>query len=1215
MGKTIIFLLTFACALLSQAQTRRQMGGVYCAYPTPNVETGKEVPHAMEDDGVDAFSAPEGYAPFYISHYGRHGSRWMPKDSRYIWVNQHFEDNSNLTPLGKKVKKLLMRVWENAQGNGGKLSKLGELQHRGIAERMFQRFPQIFAAGNHVQARSSVVDRCAKSMLAFTDELRQLQPGLEVDVKTDSADMAWIAYTSPEVKALENRTKVMANVSAKRFMRQLFKDISKVDEPMKLMGEIHTIASSMQDVGLNFKRYPKDIEDRLNELFTDEEFRAFYEANNRRMTICNGNESTNEEIPARSAISLWKNIVAEADKALASGKPSATLRFGHDTSLYRLLSLLNFVKPLYHLGDSIPEKGIVLVDNTDLMNRVVPMAANLQMVFYKSDCYADSVMVKFILNGQLMSFDMSGDAFDGHSDACYSWNHIKAYMSNRIHNLEHIRQLNALNTMVGTAQANTQTAGKFGKGSEEHGQTLPAVLVPNGQNFWTPQTQDTEKKCIAPYYYKDTELQGFRNSHWIVGGCTQDYGSFTVATLGGKLRLQPEERATSFSHEDEISHPHYYAVDLKAEHLKTELAALSHVAVLRVTPLHDENIHIVVNPNSDEGEGYIEIDTLNHRVYGYNPVHRIYQGWGEPAGFSGHFVLQYPANGKLVGFGVFSKDTKSEKKLSTKGERIGAWLTFTGISNQKIEFHTVSSFTSKENAINNLQTELADGDFDEVMARAQNLWCERFHTIDVESYDTAKVNQFYGSMYRASFLPREMSDVNGDYPQFANGELKSDSIRSHTETHLNSSLFTPHSSLPKAYGDFSMWDIYRAELPLYNIIAPKMSGDMMQSLVNMYKEGGWLPIFPCWNDYTAAMIGDHASVALADAYIKGVMNFEVKTAYKGMRMNAFESPKTFEEYKNGMGRRALKSYLKYGYIPMEDSVKEAFHQNEQTSRTLEYAFDDFAVAQLAKALAESIPRVKGEDKTVERYRKALLSDYSALMHRSENWCNVINPKTGWADGRHQNGQWEGNLDLVHRKSYITEGATCHYTWYVPQNVEGLFHVVGESKVIARLDKMFDEGLYWHGNEPCHQVAYLYDAAGAPWKTQERVHHILNTEYNDTPGGLSGNDDAGQMSAWYMFSAIGFYPVCPSTPYYYIGAPSFDKVTFNLENGEKFEITAEGVSDKAFYVQEATLNGTPLLKGIKRSDNAGCMDYQLTHEDIFMGGKLHFVMGTRPVEKK
>lgn len=1247
MRKSFLMILLIVCALLAQAQTRQQMGGVYYAYPAPK----KPV----------SVKAPEGYTPFYISHYGRHGSRWLPSDSRYIWVNQHFDDESNLTPLGKKVKGWLTQVWENAKGNGGKLTKLGEKQHRGIADRMAHNFPQIFAKGNHVQARSSVVDRCAKSMLAFTDELRQLQPSLDMDVKTDSADMAWIAYTSPEVKALENRTHIVAKVSPDRFLHQLFKDITKVDDPMKLMSEIHTIASSIQDVGLNFKSYPRQIEKGLYGLFTDEEFKAFYDANNLRMTICNGEYPTNERIPARSAISLWENVEAEADKALASDRPSATLRFGHDTSLYRLYSLMNMFFARPDACCDTDAKMASYKKESDAMDVVVPMAANLQLVFYKKKqwdrAYPESnVLVRILCNernvGELnLNAYIYNDDIEDMAGNYYTWASLKNYMHEYIHYLEHVRQLNAINTMVGTAQANTKTAGKFGKGSEEHGQTLPAVLVPNGQNFWTPQTQDTEKKCIAPYYYKDTELQGFRNSHWIVGGCTQDYGSFTIATLGGKLRLQPEERATRFSHEDEVSHPHYYAVHLRDEHLKTEMTALSHSAIFRITPDQDEEVHIVINPNSDEGEGYIEIDTLHHIIYGYNPVHRIYQGWGEPAGFSGHFVLDYsgelnfdvpfsdisnPRYGETPcgfdDFGVFSKEEKTPQGLSAKGSRSGAWLTFKGKAGKPIEIRAASSFTSKKNACDNLVGETAGGfDFDDFILNAETIWCDRLHAIDVESKDVAKVNQFYGALYRASFLPHEMSDVYGSYPTFSKGKVEildssdssalDDSADIADVLYVDTACVDSIATIPTIYGDFSMWDIYRAELPLCNIITPTLSGDMMQSLANMYKEGGWMPIFPCWNSYTAAMIGDHSGVVLADAYVKGIRSFDAKTAYEGMRKNAFESPKTFEEYKNGMGRRALNSYLKYGYIPMEDSVKEAFHTNEQTSRTLEYAFDDFAVAQLAKALAESC---SVEAKDGPYTRQSLMTDYAELMRRSENWRNVINPKTGWADGRHQNGKWEGNTDLVHRKSYITEGATCHYTWYVPQNIQGLFNVINKSvdksakrlnrnaqgisqsdtmsAVVSRLDKMFDEGLYWHGNEPCHQVAYLYDAAGAPWKTQQRIHHILNTEYNDTPGGLSGNDDAGQMSAWYVFSAIGFYPVCPSTPYYYIGTPSFDKVTFNLENGKKFEIQAHGVGDKAFYIQKTLLNGKPMS------------GYQLSHDDILKGGNLEFWMGERPANE-
>lgn len=1166
MRKTVLLILFTALMGVAGAQTRDEMGGVYCAY--------------QYDETTHTTAAPAGYQPCHISHYGRHGSRWMPSDARYEWMAQQLADSKNLTPLGKKVQKVLKKICKSEKGKGGLLTTLGVLQHRGIAERMVQRVPEIFQGHAHIQARSSTVNRCIRSMEAFTGRLLTMNLALALNVRTDSADMAWMAYTSPEAKELERNTVVVAQTSPTRLMSALFKDPAQVENATKLMSELHALTSSIQDTKLDIKGYKDEDEALLHSLFTDDEYRAIYEQNNRRMTICNGIYATNNEIPALCALSLWQNYLTQTAKALgttADGKtfastvptPSVTLRFGHDTNLYRLLSLLQLGTATYKGADGI-----------DRMYQVVPMAANLQMIFYRKKGVtvtvgnavpADAFLVKFLLNEKEVTFDNTLSAVNG---VYYRWTDVLDYMNQRIHNLGHLTQLNALNTMVGTAQANTKTAGLFGKGSEEHGQTLPAVLVPNGQNFWTPQTQDTEKKCIAPYYYKDTLLQGFRNSHWIVGGCTQDYGSFTLAAITDRLRLQPEERATAFSHNDEVSHPHYYAVQLKDEHLKAELTAASHAAILRVTPDKDGKVHIVLNPNSDEGQGYIEVDTLRHLVYGYNPVHRIYQGWGEPAGFSGHFVLRY--EDKLVDFGTFDNQERHPgQSVIQQKERIGLWLTFQGKAHQPMEFVTSSSFTSKENALANMEAE-SKGGFNAMMQHTAKAWTDRLHTIDVDDKDVKKVNQFYGALYRASFLPREMSDCNGDYPRFASG------TREETKWVTVDSLaegFTP----TKVYGDYSMWDIYRAELPLYNIIAPTMSSDMMMSLVTMYKEGSWLPIFPCWNSYTAAMIGDHASVAIADAYVKGTLKFDVENAYEAMRKNAFESPKNFEDYKNGMGRRALASYLKYNFIPMEDSVKEAFHTNEQTSRTLEYAFDDFALAQVAQALGKT-------------------NDYNTLMKRSENWRNVINPKTGWADGRHKNGKWENNVDLVNRKSYITEGAVCHYTWYVPQNPLGLFSVVGKAmgaktdeavkdSVIRRLDKMFDEGLYWHGNEPCHQVAYLYDALGAPEKTRQRVQYIMETEYNDTPGGLSGNDDAGQMSAWYVFSALGFYPVCPATPYYYIGAPSFDKVTIHQENGHDFTI----VKSSASLTQDTKQTGNITLKD----------GYLLSHDDIVKGGKLQF----------
>ena len=702
------------------------------------------------------------------------------------------------------------------------------------------------------------------------------------------------------------------------------------------------------------------------------------------------------------------------------------------------------------------------------------------------------------------------------------------------HDREHLRQLCALNTMVGTAPANTRTAGLFGKGSEEHGQTMPAVLSPNGQNFWTPQTRESEAKCVAPYYYTDGLLQGFRGSHWTSGSCTQDYGSFTIATLGGHLRKSAKERVTRFSHEDEVSHPHYYAVRLPDEHLLTEMTASSHAAIFRITPEQDGPVHIVVEPNSDEKEGYIQVETERKTIYGYNPVHRIYQGWGESAGFSGHLLLTY-----------------TDTPIECGQDGYFAWLTFQGKAGQPIILKVATSFTGRDGAELNYKTEAQGVSFEQMKENLIQVWIKHFHAIDVEDPDTARVNQFYGALYRASFMPHEMSDVDGAYPRFAQPPSNSPVMGRTKDKPLplrggrEGSIY---------YCDFTLWDTFRAVHPLYTLLYPDVTADMMQSLVTKYEEGGWLPIFPSWNSYTAAMIGDHCSVALADAYIKGIRGFDAEKAYEGMRKNAFEVPATEAEYKNGMGRRALQSYMKYGYIPLEDPVREAFHQQEQTSRTLEYAFDDYAVAQMAKAL--------GKEK-----------DYQMLMARSENWRNVINPETGYCDGRHADGRFEGNTDFVHRKPFITEGAVCHYTWFVPHNVEGLVEMLGgRDRFEAKLDSMFTEGRYWHGNEPCHQIVYLYDFIGKRDKTIKWVNYILDTEYNDTPGGLSGNDDSGQMSSWFIFSSMGFYPVCPSSDRYMLSAPRFQRITLNLQNGRRFVITPESLPKDRPYITHREIIG-------------------------------------------
>ncbi len=720
-----------------------------------------------------------------------------------------------------------------------------------------------------------------------------------------------------------------------------------------------------------------------------------------------------------------------------------------------------------------------------------------------------------------------------------------------------------VDTRVGTAPSITQTAGKFGKSTEEYGQTLPAVLEPNGMNFWTPQTRDTERKCVAPYYYVDTLLQGFRNSHWIVGGCTQDYGTMTLMPLYGELRCQPQSRATRFYHQEEVATPSYYATLLPDEHIYTEMTGRSRAAIFRFTYQKAGKGYLIVQPNSDEEQGTIAIDTLNNRIYGSNPVHRIYQGWGEPAGYSGHFLVQLQK--KITGYGTFQGDSLVPRALQIgNAAQIGMYIEFEVEAGEEVLIKAASSFVDMEGALRNLAAEIPHWNFARTRTELSQIWEKHLSTIQVETDNLVDKEKFYGAFYRASFLPRTVNDVDGRYSSFAVG--------------------SPIRQLPEGetyYDDYSMWDTYRALHPMINLLFPTQGGNMMQSLVHKYEQGGWLPIFPCWNSYTAAMIGDHCMAAIGDAYSKGIRNFDVSKAYEAMRKNAFETPFHPDDYKNGMGRRALTSYLQYGYIPLEDGVPDAFHTQEQVSRTLEYAYDDFVLAQMAKDLGKA-------------------EDYEALMIRAANYRNVIDPRTGYAQGRYANGTFLKEDNAFGFARFITEGAPCHYTWYAPQDPYGLMECMGgKTNYIAKLDSMFSEQRYWHGNEPCHQVAYMFNYAGEPWKTQRAVRHVMETEYLNTPGGLSGNDDAGQMSAWYMFAAMGFYPVCPGTPYYMLGSPSFPSLTLNLENGNKFTVKALNASEKNIYIQSATLNGKSYTRNY------------IIHQDILKGGVMTFVMGDQP----
>lgn len=1098
----------------------QRMGGIYYAYPVPP---------------ADCFApAPEGYRLVCLSHYGRHGSRWMTSDKRYEWLWKQFEDEKLLTRRGRGVRSRLKKICDNARGNGGQLSPVGVRQQQGLAARMASRFPQMFGSESRVTARSSVVRRCRKSMEAFVEEMKALGIGARISMRTDSADMQWVSHESPDEMLLKLQTDKSWTLPTHRLLASLFRHPETIADTARLFSELYAVASDLQDVDLPGVS--------LYDLFTPDEMRYCYQRSCREMRYENGWNLANHGIPAQCAANLWGNIVLCADSVLASGKPGVTLRFGHDTALYRLLSLLG---------------ASPVVDGSLNLEDLVPMAANLQMLFYRNR--QDSVVVAFYLNERPMSLHSVHPAFtlDTWNVPFYSWTVLKRHLQHYLDRQKWMDRTRAINTMVGTDYATTASAGCYGKGSEEHGQTLPAVLVPHGMNFWTPQTQDTEQKCRAPYYYRDSLFQGFRASHWLVGGCTQDYGSFTIMPMTGRLRLKPEERATPFSHNDELSHPYYYGVYLPKEKLMTEMTATIRAAIFRFMPDEVGQLHVVVNPNSDYREGFVAMDSARQCIWGYNPVHRIYQGWGERAGFSGWFVVQFQRPFRQCGV----KDSVAYVSLDVK-------------AGEQVLVKAATSFTGIDGAWRNLRAELPGWDFLGTRLALDSIWQNELRTIEVEDNDKAKVNQFYGALYRTAFEPHAISDVDGRYPAFASGKpMMPDS----TDTSRT------------RYMDFSMWDIYRAESPLLLLTHPQMASDMIQSLGGMYREGGWMPIFPCWNSYTSAMIGDHTAALVADAVAKGLDRthpFDLKTVYSGLRKNAFESPKSYQDYASGMGRRALKSWLRYGFIPLEDSVKEAFHTQEQVSRTLEYAYDDYCVAQVAKALNQK-------------------KDYEMLMRRSHNWVNVLNPRTGWVDGRHANGRWLMNRDLTSRLPFITEGTVMHYSFYVPHDIPGLIKAMGgRQSFIQKLDMFFGfryDGrrdstyYYWHGNEPCHHIAYLYALAGEPWKTQLLVSDILRTEYRDIPGGLSGNDDAGQMSAWQVFSMLGFYPVCPGTAEYVIGTPSFRRARIG-----RLTIETRGGDNGNCYIQRMTWNGQPYTR------------YTLSHEMLTDGGHLVIELESKPL---
>lgn len=715
--------------------------------------------------------------------------------------------------------------------------------------------------------------------------------------------------------------------------------------------------------------------------------------------------------------------------------------------------------------------------------------------------------------------------------------------------------------IIGTAKSTTITGARHGGGSENNSQVQPSVTVPFGMTNWTPQTQNWEKKCYSSYYYNDTIITGFRGSHWLSGSCTQDYGSFAIMPISGKLVSNPWKRGSKFTHDNEISTPNYYSVHLDDYNIDAEMTASTRSAILKFKFNTGGDAHIVINPNSDEGEGFVKVDPEKNEIVGYNPVHRIYQGWGKPAGFAGYFVLQIEK--EIKSYGVYVRDNIYPNKISEKDKNeLGGYFTLDVKKGEIVKVRVGSSFVSIDQARKNLNAEIPHWDFDLVKTELKDTWNEYLGKIEVEGNSKEDKIKFYTALYHSFQQPRIYNDVDGSYPRF-DGNAKTDTVEN-----------------GNYYGDFSVWDTYRALHSLFNIIIPEQQADMVRSLLIKAKVANWLPIFPLWNSYTSAMIGDHVTSIIAESYIKGVIDL-TEEDYKLLKKNADEIPKNFNDYVDGKGRRALDSYLKFGYIPLEDKVEEAFHDNEQVSRTLEYAYDDFALAQIAKKMGKDV-------------------DYNYYLNRSKNYKNIFDTSVNNVNGRYEDGTFYKDFNRYEKLFFITEGSPWQYNWYVPHDVEGLINLMGgKDSFNSDLNRFFEEDQYWHGNEPGHQTPFLFTYSDQPWRSQEIVAKTMKEEYGIGPGGLSGNDDAGQMSVWYVFGALGFYPVCPVLPEYRISGAKFNQIILKSGDDKQMKIKASNYSEENIFIKAMLLNDEEYDKNY------------ISHEDLTNGGSIEYNLIEKP----
>jgi len=685
-----------------------------------------------------------------------------------------------------------------------------------------------------------------------------------------------------------------------------------------------------------------------------------------------------------------------------------------------------------------------------------------------------------------------------------------------------------------------------GSGKIGYGGTMPFVTPPFGMTDWTPQTRQN-KLSVVSYKYEDTTISGFIGTHqpaiWM-----GDYGYVTLMPEIGALKTTPEARKLPFKHSDEVARPDYYSVWMDAgnsKRIRTEMTATERCAYMRFTFPAGDDSKVIVEASRPGIAGLTAVSIGNSEIEGYNPD-RVDAGLGpfKLPNFKGYFVVQFRQKFKVAG--VY--DPKSQPPA----EATGAYAKFTTTDGEVIEARIGTSFISMQQARANLSAEIPEWDFEALRKKLREQWNEKLSRVTVEGANEDEIKTVTTALYHALLYPRIFSE-QGRYYSAYDDKL--------------------HSG--ESYNAYSIWDTFRAENSLLTLVAPERIPGMITALLNDYKEGGWMPKWPN-PSYTNIMIGTHADSLVAEAINKHFKGFDYDLAWKAVYKDAMTPPDDDMQHKwydrephTPYEARAGLTYLKQlGYIPTDKTAEAA-------SSTLEDSYDDWCVAQVAKALGKT-------------------KDFEFFLHRSLNYQHLFNKETGFMQGKKSDGSW------ADPKDGWTEGDHWVYTWAVMQDIPGLIaQMGGRDAYNTKLDEHFSGGHNVHSNEPSHHYPYLYDYSGAAWKTQAKVREIANAEYANLPSGIDGDDDCGQMSAWYLFTALGFYPVNPASGDYMIGSPLFKKMTLRLDNGKTLTVIAENNSDKNVYIQSATLDGKMLNKPVIRYDQ------------IMAGATLKFVMGPSP----